>query len=116
MFLKRRLKMFPYRMLPQICCVAILVCLLNVAESAEPVIRKDIEFANVDGHSLKLDLYLPVETKNAPRVGWSHGELTECRRTVFGLLKRESDMTMRTGRSAPATAADRMPVCIGVAQ
>ncbi|MEW4451722.1 alpha/beta hydrolase [Bremerella sp. JC817] len=41
------------------------------AEEKSRVI-KDLEFANVDGHSLKLDLYLPVE-KNAPLIVWIHG-------------------------------------------
>ena len=34
---------------------------------------KDLEFAVVDGHSLKLDLYLPEGEKNAPLVLWIHG-------------------------------------------
>ena len=33
----------------------------------------DLEFAVVDGHSLKLDLYLPENTKNPPLVMWIHG-------------------------------------------
>lgn len=33
---------------------------------------KDIEFATVDGHSLKLDLYLPKD-ENPPLVVWIHG-------------------------------------------
>ena len=35
-------------------------------------IQKDLEFANVDGHSLKLDLYLPAD-KHPPLVVWIHG-------------------------------------------
>ena len=35
-------------------------------------IHKDIEFADVDGHSLKLDFYLP-SAKNPPLVVWIHG-------------------------------------------
>ena len=60
-------------MLPKICCIAVLVLSLSAAEAASPVIHQDIEFANVDGHSLKLDLYSPAETKNAPLVVWIHG-------------------------------------------
>ncbi|MCA8989267.1 MAG: serine hydrolase, partial [Planctomycetaceae bacterium] len=41
------------------------------AWAAQPTV-KNIEFAVVDNHSLKLDLYLP-ETKNAPLVVWIHG-------------------------------------------
>ena len=33
----------------------------------------DIEFAVVDGHSLKLDLYLPKDVKSPPLVLWIHG-------------------------------------------
>lgn len=39
---------------------------------AEQAKLKDLEFANVDGHSLKLDLYLPAE-ENPPLVVWIHG-------------------------------------------
>lgn len=65
--------MFAFRVLPKFCCVAVLACSLSVAEAASPVIHKDIEFANVDGHSLKLDLYLPAEEKVGPLVVWIHG-------------------------------------------
>ena len=42
-------------------------------QAAEPSpTHKNIEFANVDGHSLKLDLYLPKE-KEPPLVVWIHG-------------------------------------------
>jgi len=34
---------------------------------------KDLEFAVVDGHSLKLDLYLPENVKSAPLLVWIHG-------------------------------------------
>lgn len=43
------------------------------ARAASPTVRKDIEFANVDGHSLKLDLYLPADAKDVPLVVWIHG-------------------------------------------
>ena len=36
-------------------------------------IIKDIEFARVDGHSLKLDLYLPTDTSDSSLVVWIHG-------------------------------------------
>jgi len=38
----------------------------------ESITHSDIEFANVDGHSLKLDLYLP-DNQNAPLVVFIHG-------------------------------------------
>lgn len=41
--------------------------------AAAPTVRKDIEFASVDGHRLKLDLYLPAESNQAPLVVWIHG-------------------------------------------
>ncbi|MFP6765685.1 MAG: alpha/beta hydrolase, partial [Planctomycetaceae bacterium] len=38
----------------------------------ESITHSDIEFANVDGHSLKLDLYLP-DNQNAPLAVFIHG-------------------------------------------
>jgi acetyl esterase/lipase len=56
------------------CCFAGLVIVSSgVAEAESPTVTKDIEFANVDGHSLKLDLYVPAENKHAPLVVWIHG-------------------------------------------
>ena len=34
---------------------------------------KDLEFALIDGHSLKLDLYMPEDVKKPPLVLWIHG-------------------------------------------
>lgn len=56
-----------------LCALGVLAVSIQAAESAEPVIHKDIEFANVDGHSLKLDLYLTAEGKVGPLVVWIHG-------------------------------------------
>lgn len=36
-------------------------------------VSRDIEFAKVDGHSLKLDLYRPVGAASPPLVVWVHG-------------------------------------------
>ena len=33
----------------------------------------DIKFAEVDGHELFLDLYLPEEAENPPLIVWVHG-------------------------------------------
>ena len=42
--------------------------------AAEPRVLRDLEFAVVDGHSLKLDLYLPGEEfKHPPLFVWIHG-------------------------------------------
>ena len=38
-----------------------------------PKVYKDLEFAKVDEHSLKLDLYLPADQPSAPLVVWIHG-------------------------------------------
>ncbi len=38
----------------------------------EPRVQKNIEFANVDGHSLKLDLYQPAKG-DSQLVVWIHG-------------------------------------------
>mgnify|MGYP002628056857 CR=1 FL=1 len=61
------------RVVHLLCAVGALAVSFRAAESAEPVVHKDIEFANVDGHSLKLDLYLPVDGKVGPLVVWIHG-------------------------------------------
>lgn len=60
--------------------VAILLAsaIAAVPRDAEPKIVKDIEYATVDGHSLKLDLYLPPERptgdgRRPPLVVWVHG-------------------------------------------
>lgn len=42
-------------------------------ERFEFEVSRDIEFANVDGHSLKLDLYRPVGATSPPLVVWVHG-------------------------------------------
>lgn len=60
------------RLLPVVTVVAVVVVTTQIL-AADPIVRKDIEFASVDGHSLKLDLYLPKKTKAAPLVVWIHG-------------------------------------------
>ena len=42
------------------------------ANAAGKIVR-DIEFANVQGQSLKLDLYLPAKPKGSGLVVWIHG-------------------------------------------
>ncbi len=68
------------------CWVASLT--LSVA-GAEPT-HRDIEYAEVDGRSLKLDLYLPKEAQNPPLVVWVHGGAwrsgTKERMPIGGLL------------------------------
>ncbi|MCA9270485.1 MAG: serine hydrolase [Planctomycetales bacterium] len=60
------------------CCATALVAMAGFVAGASqnaqaaPRVQKDIEFASVDGHSLKLDLYLPEEN-GAPLVVWIHG-------------------------------------------
>ncbi|MDA0810454.1 MAG: alpha/beta hydrolase [Planctomycetota bacterium] len=55
------------------CLVVGVFVFVADARAASPTVRKDIEFANVDGHSLKLDLYLPADAKDVPLVVWIHG-------------------------------------------
>ena len=55
------------------CLVVCFFVFVADAGAASPIVKKDLEFANVDGHSLKLDLYLPAEVKDAPLVVWIHG-------------------------------------------
>jgi acetyl esterase/lipase len=61
-------------------CTVRLLCLSCVAmfvpglsSAATPRIVRDVEFANVDTYSLKLDLYLPPEVKGPPLLVWIHG-------------------------------------------
>lgn len=66
--------MRPY---PKFCSVVLALVLLSASWcvtllAADSEIHKDIEFASVDGHSLKLDLYLPTAA-NPPLVVWIHG-------------------------------------------
>lgn len=65
--------MISIRVVHLLCAVCALAVSFRPAEAAEPVIHKDVEFANVEGHSLKLDLYLPAEGKTGPLVVWIHG-------------------------------------------
>ena len=57
--------------------LALLTCLLfslpSAAAQETGTVVKDIEFANVNGQSLKLDLYLPVNPKGSNLVVWIHG-------------------------------------------
>lgn len=45
----------------------------EASERFDIEVSRDIEFARVDGHSLKLDLHRPVGAKSAPLVVWVHG-------------------------------------------
>lgn len=68
-----------------ITCLAFTVCLgeLSFAQPPRPnsppqfrgnlIEHRDVEYANVDGSSLLLDLYLPRNVKNPPLVVWIHG-------------------------------------------
>jgi acetyl esterase/lipase len=51
-----------------------LLLLLSVpALAAEPAVKRDLEYARVGEHSLKLDLYLPKGVKGPPLIVWVHG-------------------------------------------
>jgi acetyl esterase/lipase len=57
--------------------LALLTCLLfslpSAAAQQTGTVVKDIEFATVNGQSLKLDLYLPANPKGSSLVVWIHG-------------------------------------------
>jgi acetyl esterase/lipase len=48
--------------------------LLSGAEDSPPsTVVRDVEYARVGEHSLKLDLYLPIEKQRPPLIVWVHG-------------------------------------------
>ena len=47
--------------------------LLNLCSAEMVKSIKDIEFAKIKDHSLKLDLYLPEKAKESALVVWIHG-------------------------------------------
>ncbi len=61
--------------LPPSAMIAIGLGFMFQAAGAEPTftVRKDIRFAEVDGHKLALDLYLPRTAKPPPLIVWVHG-------------------------------------------
>ncbi|MBI1247200.1 alpha/beta hydrolase fold domain-containing protein [bacterium] len=64
--------MVPRALLLILGFVLLNVCASKATAQERARVIKDVEFANVDGNSLKLDLYLPKET-NPPLVVWIHG-------------------------------------------
>jgi acetyl esterase/lipase len=46
---------------------------VEAEERFEILVSRDIEFASVDGHALKLDLYQPRDAASPPLVVWVHG-------------------------------------------
>jgi len=54
-------------------CAVFIFLLLTGFGLADTKVLKDIEFAVVDGHSLKLDLYLPKQEQNLRLIMWIHG-------------------------------------------
>ena len=65
----------------RLCLWSLTVLSLTIAASSAAIaedrfeiqIARDIEFAKVDGHSLKLDLYQPVGATSPSLVVWIHG-------------------------------------------
>lgn len=54
------------------CVLCVFLFLISVL-SADTKKISDIEFAVVDGHSLKLDLYMPEKVDNPQLIVWIHG-------------------------------------------
>lgn len=52
---------------------AVVVLLEGMVCAVEPRVVKDLEYAKVGEHSLKLDLYVPAGARSAPVVVWVHG-------------------------------------------
>jgi acetyl esterase/lipase len=63
--------------LHKLAVLAVVFCLLSAGNpetrGGEAITHSDIEFANVDGHSLKLDLHLPIQDEKPRVVVWMHG-------------------------------------------
>lgn len=69
-----RLQLFSYRVvscLTVFCLILIVVTDLSSRETKSTL--KDVEYATVDEHSLKLDFHFPEVTKDSPLVVWIHG-------------------------------------------
>ena len=65
-----------YKMLPGIILLSLIFMIPHLViprANAAGKIIKDIEFAVVQGQSLKLDLYLPDKPKGSGLVVWIHG-------------------------------------------
>ena len=59
--------------LPAIFITVINFYLMNLCSAGTVKSIKDIEFAKIDDHSLKLDLYIPEKTNKSALVVWIHG-------------------------------------------
>ena len=56
----------------------LLVCVLHgqtttPSQQPDPIVHRDLTYAEVDGQELQLDLYLPAGSQNQPLVVWIHG-------------------------------------------
>ncbi|WP_237227831.1 alpha/beta hydrolase [Rubinisphaera sp. JC750] len=61
------------RLLACMLCLSLVVPVSAEDSAAEVKQIVDLEYAKVDGNSLKLDLYLPENVENPPLVVWIHG-------------------------------------------
>jgi acetyl esterase/lipase len=64
--------------MPRLCLLALLSACLAVPlcaqdRAAQPKVASNLCFAEVDGHRLLLDLYLPADTAQPPLLVWVHG-------------------------------------------
>ena len=55
------------------CFIAVVVSLVSAHADEPGKVIKDLEFAVVDGHSLKLDLYQPHQAEGSHLLVWIHG-------------------------------------------
>ena len=66
------------------CVLSVLACDVNNASAADGPPTRDVVFAKVDDHQLKLNLFLPKDTENPPLVvfihggGWRNGSYQRC--------------------------------------
>lgn len=56
-----------------VSCSILVAVLSQYAFAADPIVRKDLEYAKVGEHSLRLDLYVPANANLPPLIVWVHG-------------------------------------------
>ena len=89
----------------------LLLALFTAASCASAGLTSDIEFAQVDGVSLKLDAWIPDGPGPFPTVilvhggGWNHGDKTDTFRWIFEPLSKAGFAWFSPATRGPTRAA-----------